>query len=391
METQIKKMKFKLTVLSVFLISLIVFLFWASFLVFKYYSSNKTSLEKVKNYEISIDNLSFSGVINLKENSSYKILFNNFFILFNEKWESIYNNSPFLNKWDLSDLINSLKHEKLYEDDGYLIHNYTLKNNYKIITLFFLSYSQEQLFYDLIKFFAFILIFSIWLYFWIYRFINYLLKPIEENFKSMKYFVQVAGHELKTPISIISSSVQLLKQTKIYDDEIINEIRSELYKSDNLINWLIDLYNINNLSSKNEIKVSELVYEVVKNLKEQIRDKKLNISVEFIEEINIFANRYYIYMLISNLLSNAIKYSKIWWKITININEYFLKVKDFWLGISKKEQVKIWDIFYRAKNHRDLEWFWLGLAIVKRIVDTYNWKIWVNSEVWIWSEFVVEF
>ncbi|MFA5917735.1 MAG: HAMP domain-containing sensor histidine kinase [Candidatus Gracilibacteria bacterium] len=391
MEKEIKNMKLKLSLLSVFLVSILIFIFGTSFLVFKYYSVHKASLDKITNYEKNINNLSFSGVNNMKENPNYKILFNNFFILFDDKGKILYNNSPFLSKNDLEELLYGLKYENLIEDDGYIRHTYDLKNKYKLITLFFLSYSKEQLYYDLIKYFISIIIISIFIYIILYKFISYLLKPIEENFTSMKYFVQVAGHELKTPISVISSGIQLLKQTKTYDEETIDEIKLELDKSDKLINGLIDLYNINNLSTKDKIKVSEIVYEVLKNLNLKIKENDIKINIDFGNEIDIYANKYYVYILIFNLLSNAIKYSKKGGKIIININNKTLRIKDFGFGISKKDESKIFDLFYRVSSHRDIEGFGLGLAIVKKIINTYNWKIKIDSIVGIGSEFIVKF
>jgi hypothetical protein len=60
MEKEIKNMKLKLSLLSVFLVSILIFIFGTSFLVFKYYSVHKASLDKITNYEKNINNLSFS-------------------------------------------------------------------------------------------------------------------------------------------------------------------------------------------------------------------------------------------------------------------------------------------------------------------------------------------
>jgi len=55
------------------------------------------------------------------------------------------------------------------------------------------------------------------------KFITDIFIPVEENLNDMKNFIHNAGHELKTPISAISSNLQLLKVTKKYDKELVSE------------------------------------------------------------------------------------------------------------------------------------------------------------------------
>lgn len=82
-----------------------------------------TGSDKIDKYEKSVSNLSFSWTNNFKENPSYKVLFNNFFVLLDSSWSVFYNNSPFLGKEELNELLKkSNKHKKIFEDDWYIMH-----------------------------------------------------------------------------------------------------------------------------------------------------------------------------------------------------------------------------------------------------------------------------
>jgi hypothetical protein len=69
-------------------------------------------------------------------------------------------------------------------------------------------------------------------------------KPVEENISDMKNFIHNAGHELKTPISVIDSNIQLLLDMKTYDEEMILELKTEILKLNSLLQSLINLSDI---------------------------------------------------------------------------------------------------------------------------------------------------
>ena len=99
------------------------------------------------------------------------------------------------------------------------------------------------------------------------------MKSWEENMESMRYFVHAASHELKTPFAAISSSVQLLKEMKKYDEEVVQDLETETQKSGNLINSLLELSNIGEHSVSEEVHISEIVYEVLRDLDVRIQER----------------------------------------------------------------------------------------------------------------------
>jgi signal transduction histidine kinase len=68
--------------------------------------------------------------------------------------------------------------------------------------------------------------------------------PVEKNFDDMNDFIHNAGHELKTPLSVIDSNIQLLKESKTYDEKMIDELKNETTKLNSLLDSLINLNDI---------------------------------------------------------------------------------------------------------------------------------------------------
>jgi signal transduction histidine kinase len=94
-------------------------------------------------------------------------------------------------------------------------------------------------------------------------------------------------------------------------------------------------------------------------------------------------------VLIKNILENAYKYNKNNWKITIELNQRYLSIKDSWIWIKKENIYQIFDSFYRVEN--SVKWYGVWLNIVKKISDILKYKIEVKSEIKEWTEFKIFF
>lgn len=157
------------------------------------------------------------------------------------------------------------------------------------------------------------------------------------------------------------------------------------------LDTLINLSVLNQETEKNLIDVSQEVENIVTQYSEQIQKNKISIDIKNNNICSVNANKWHINMLISNLLSNAIKYNKKGWNIKIEINSWILIIKDTGVGIEKKEIDKIFDRFYQIGNVRNQDWFWIGLALVKKIIDIYWWKISCKSTEKLGTTFEIRF
>lgn len=267
-----------------------------------------------------------------------------------------------------------------------------MESGWQFVAIVFLPYSAEKYAADLAEYTGFLALLSLLIYLAVSRLVGYVLKPVEENMKTMRYFVQVAGHELKTPLASILSGIQLLVETKEYDEETVRDIEGETKKAGELISSLSELSSLSERTPKEEVHISEILYEALKSLDAAIKGKKLVPDVRLVNDVTVTANRYYALIFVSNLLSNAVKYSSPGGSVRIVVDDGKLTVKDDGVGIGKSHLSRIFDAFYRVSQHRERsEGLGLGLALVKKISTQYGWKVSVRSEEGAGTEFEVLF
>ena len=217
---------------------------------------------------------------------------------------------------------------------------------------------------------------------------KWLTKPAIEAFSKQKQFVVDASHELKTPLAIITASAESLEMEPT-EKKWLDNIKSESERMNKLVTDLLDLaksenmeikekYNINNLSKiieKTSLTFESLIYE-----------NKLEIEDNIDKDIMFSCNPDKIRELLGILIDNAIKHSTKNSKITVNLykdkNNIILEIKNKGKEITKEDQEKIFDRFYRvdeSRNRSDNR-YGLGLSIAKNIVTSHNGKIFVNCK-----------
>jgi signal transduction histidine kinase len=131
--------------------------------------------------------------------------------------------------------------------------------------------------------------------------------------------------------------------------------------------------------------LDEVVRKVVDEL--QLITPSHQIIIERNEPVKLFADRERIEQVLNNLLNNAIKYCPDSKKIIVNLKSNgpmaICSVKDFGNGISKDQQNKIFERFYRitGNNLHTYPGLGLGLFIAKEIVERHYGKLWAESEV----------
>lgn len=218
----------------------------------------------------------------------------------------------------------------------------------------------------------------------------------EEANRIKTHFISNISHELKTPINVIMSAIQLITYTTENPDSTNKHINALAIINDNcrrlsrLINNLIDVqkHELNdttlNLSSVNIVNLIENLvnsvapYADTKNLSlifdTNKEDVFLEVDVDKIERV------------ILNLLSNAIKFSKANGeiRITLKFEDYFyIVVEDDGIGIDTENLSKIFDKFIQLDTSfsRKNEGSGIGLSIVKSFINLHNGRIFVDSEI----------
>ncbi|WP_418752985.1 ATP-binding protein [Faecalitalea cylindroides] len=218
------------------------------------------------------------------------------------------------------------------------------------------------------------------------------LENLEREKQIRQEFFTNASHELKTPLTSIRGYSELLRQHAITDpDQIDHCLDCVLKESDHMTKLINDILTISKLEAKDyvvqksHIKLKDLLENVLNSLSVQAKAMNLDIDASC-ENVTVYANLDHIQGILYNLISNAIKYNKPNGKIIIIIKErldnILIKVMDTGIGISKEDQEKVFQRFYRVDKQRSkiVAGTGIGLAIVKHIVQFYNGSISLKSK-----------
>jgi len=227
---------------------------------------------------------------------------------------------------------------------------------------------------------------------------NALATEIELN-KLKSNFVTLASHEFRTPLTAVLSSAALLENYS--DGENKSKVRKHVTRikaSVNLLTSILDEFL--SLSKIEEGKVEPKVERL--NLKETLENLCNNfkafarpgqkITYQHSGDEEIYSDPVLLGNIVNNLVSNAIKYShengEIFVSSAVNANVH-LSVKDDGIGISKADQVHLFERFFRASNAGEIQGTGLGLHIMKHYVDKLKGSVEVQSEPGKGSEFKV--
>lgn len=218
-------------------------------------------------------------------------------------------------------------------------------------------------------------------------------KDIEEKSKldeMRKSFISDVSHELKTPIALIQGYSEGLLENVNNDEEsrkfYAEVILDETNKMDKLVKQLLELMKLEYGKREfNDTKfdVVEVEKEVVRKSKVMLEEKNAKIEFESPDEINVFADDFYIEQVITNYMTNAIKHveevngEKII-KITndVDVKKKRVRVKVFNTGekIPEEHMNRIWNRFYKIDSSRNRNdgGTGIGLAFVKAIMTNYG-------------------
>lgn len=217
--------------------------------------------------------------------------------------------------------------------------------------------------------------------------------------KQKDEFIGIASHELKTPVTVIKSYAQLLEEIlrksgdKIKADMVM-KLDGQVNRLNHLIGDLLDVTKIN--SGKIEFNYTTYDFNnMVKEVVEEIQTTavKHKIKLELKEVGQMYGDKERTGQAIVNLLTNAIKYSpgadKIIVKSEKKDKEVQLSIQDFGIGISEKQQQRIFEQFYRADEENNLHFSGLGLGlyISSEFVKRIGGHMWVKSKEGMGSTF----
>ncbi len=207
-------------------------------------------------------------------------------------------------------------------------------------------------------------------------------------------FVDMAAHELKSPLSAVQGYLELVVDKTLGDDPDLyeNYLKRSLDRTKSLVNLINDLLNVTRLEAgkvRREINrqdISELLSERLNFMKNDIKEHNLEVRISVTEHLFVDADQIDLQRLFTQVISNAIQYNRDNGSITINgsRNGHYIRidVTDTGIGMRPEDKERLFEDFFRAKNEhtREITGTGLGLTIVKKIVDAYAGKIEIESE-----------
>lgn len=218
-------------------------------------------------------------------------------------------------------------------------------------------------------------------------------------------FISNVSHEIRTPLSSIHGISEILQEKKIKDrekqDELLNLMTDECGRLSRFLHNILDYGKIEQKVKAyafQENDICPVVEQVLKMFAFRLRSLRFVLQKHIPQEpvlINIDPDS--VKQALTNLIDNAIKYSTDRREIDIQVaeknHEVSIQVQDRGIGISEKEQKKIFDGFYRVSEAQHLEpkGVGLGLKIVKHIMEAHGGEIRVLSKKGEGSTFVLVF
>lgn len=212
---------------------------------------------------------------------------------------------------------------------------------------------------------------------------------------AMRKFVADVSHELKTPITVISSYTETVLNSYLDDKamtaNLLNIVYREAGKMTELIQNLLDIskYEMNAVHRHDEpFSIDDMLNSLVETFKLQAEKKELTLKYTRMNEIPEFiGSRGDVERAVKNIISNSIKYTSKGDKINIFAgklhNDIYIKVEDTGWGIPENKLGHLFERFYRVEDEarsRDKGGTGLGLSIAKEIIESYGGHIKIESE-----------
>lgn len=216
-----------------------------------------------------------------------------------------------------------------------------------------------------------------------------IVQPVSESYEKQKQFISVAGHELKTPVTIIDADVEILAMEIGEENEWLADIGRQTRRMAALTNDLLTLSRMDENReqfTRIDFPVSDVVGETVSSFQTLAHSKKQHIRAQITPMLSCRGDENSVRQLVGILLDNAIKYSRgtgngscedIVLKLEKKGQNLYLSVTNSSEPVSEEQLRHFFDRFYRTEQSRNSETggYGLGLSIAKSIVGAHKGRI----------------
>jgi light-regulated signal transduction histidine kinase (bacteriophytochrome) len=229
--------------------------------------------------------------------------------------------------------------------------------------------------------------------------IRMLNERLKQAYEELDTFSFTISHDLKNPLSTIKGYAQMLSRSANLESrtqDVLTKIDSKVDRMNSMINEVLEYSRIGRIDLEPvEVDVATMIDDHIRDLKLVYNADHLKINIK--NTPPVMGDPTMISQVFANLLSNAVKYSLPSGAPEITIDakddesEIIYTIKDNGVGIDIKQLPRVFELFKRMDNVKNIEGTGVGLAIVKRIVEKHNGKVWVDSRLGEGSTFYVAF
>lgn len=309
-----------------------------------------------------------------------------------------YTTNPVLTAETLHSMVETLltKEHETGKLDGYL---YLLRKSENGIRIYFLDYAPERdMSMHLYKnCFRIGLLGILIIFIPVILLSRWVTRPVKLAFDTQKQFITDASHELKTPLTIITTNAEVLEGS-LAGNKWLNHILEQSDRMKTLINSLLDLARLDNYHNQQEFlnfDLSHAVRNTSLSFESLAYEYQKTYKTDIEPALQLHGNENAIRQLVTILLDNAFKYSDENGTITLRLSsrgdKKELLVHNTGNGIPLKEQQHIFERFYRKDTSRSRQsgGYGLGLSIAEAIVHAHKGHIRVKSDGKSYTDFIV--
>lgn len=205
--------------------------------------------------------------------------------------------------------------------------------------------------------------------------------PVVKSIEQQKQFITDAGHELKTPITVLSTSLKVLEM-EVGKQKWIDKARAQTDKLTELVNALVTLSRMDEKQSPlhmSRFAVSETVEETAESFWDFAATRGHELTAEVVPGLEYTGDEYAVRQLVSILLDNAIKYADPDTPIALSLTAAKKGVRlctvNACAAVEPDKLSRLFDRFYRAESSRTSGGFGIGLAIARSIAEGHHGSI----------------
>lgn len=207
--------------------------------------------------------------------------------------------------------------------------------------------------------------------------VNLMLDRLSESFAMQRQFSGNAAHELRTPLAIMQTKLELFAaEHKNMEDDTAELVRSQAEQLDRLsklVHTLLEMSNLSSAPRSDRIELAPLVEEIITDLTPLASQNDITMEQDC-DNVVITGSDALIYRLVFNLIENAVKYNRRGGSVSVSVHkessDVVVRVSDTGCGIPEEYRESIFQPFFRVDKSRSRQMggVGLGLALVHEIV-----------------------